>query len=209
MRLLATTETTEAKSTETTETAETKTETKSFYSDKLKRAVHLLLFRRGKLPGAKDWELKEKLGKNYEQVLEQLNQLLSELDLEIKKVKETSTGEITPEGAPLEEARYQVILKGTLGLKEAKMIGWRIDNLAALSASLAYLISQQGKAPREDLEKLIAHKFGRWKAATLVDVFLRTGYLEEDDAGVMALGWRTNSEVDLRALMTKMAEAKV
>ncbi|MGA2791665.1 MAG: hypothetical protein ABSF00_12980 [Candidatus Bathyarchaeia archaeon] len=206
---MATTEPTEVKSTETTGTTETKTETKSFYSDKLKRAVHLLLFRRGKMPGAKDWELKEKLGKNYEQVLEQLNQLLAELDLEIKKVKETSTGEITPEGVPLEEARYQVILKGTLGLKEAKMIGWRVDNLAALSASLAYLVSKQGKAPREEIEKLLAHKFGRWKAATLVDVFLRTGYLEEDDAGVMALGWRTNSEVDLRALMTKMAEAKL
>jgi intein/homing endonuclease len=206
---LATTETTEAKPTETTETAETKTEAKSFYSDKLKRAVHLLLFRRGKMPGAKDWELKEKLGKNYEQILGQLNQLLAELDLEIKKVKEASTGEITPEGAPLEEARYQVVLKGTLGLKEAKMIGWRVDNLAALSASLAYLISKQGKAPREEVEKLLAHKFGRWKAATLVDIFLRTGYLEEDDAGVMALGWRTNSEVDLRALMTKMAEAKL
>jgi intein/homing endonuclease len=206
---LATTEPTEVKSTETTLTTETKTETKSFYSDKLKRAVHLLLFRRGKMPGAKDWELKEKLGKSYEQVLEQLNQLLSELDLEIKKVKETSTGEITPGGAPLEESRYQVILKGTLGLKEAKMIGWRIDNLAALSASLAYLVSKQGKAPREEIEKLLGHKFGRWKAATLVDIFLRTGYLEEDDAGVMALGWRTNSEVDLRALMTKMAEAKL
>jgi len=204
---LATTETNETKTTETTETA--KTETRSFYSDKLKRAVHLLLFRRGKMPGAKDWELKEKLGKNYEQVLEQLNQLLSELDLEIKKVKETPTGEITTEGAPLEEARYQVILKGTLGLKEAKMIGWRVDNLAALSASLAYLVSKQGKAPREEVEKLLAHKFGRWKAATLVDIFLRTGYLDEDDAGVMALGWRTNSEVDLRALMTKMAEAKL
>jgi intein/homing endonuclease len=206
---LATTETTETKTAETTETAKTKTETRSFYSDKLKRAVHLLLFRRGKMPGAKDWELKEKLGKNYEQILEQLNQLLSELDLEIKKVKETPTGEITPEGAPLEEARYQVILKGTLGLKEAKMIGWRVDNLAALSASLAYLVSKQGKAPREEVEKLLAHKFGRWKAATLVDIFLRTGYLDEDDAGVMALGWRTNSEVDLRALMTKMAEAKL
>jgi hypothetical protein len=186
-------------------------ETKSFYSDKLKRAVHLLLFRRGKMPGAREWELKEKLGKNYEQVLEQLNQLLSELDLEIKKVTEPQTGDVTPEGVPatLNEARYHVNLKGTLGLKEAKMIGWRIDNLAALSASIAYLVSKQGKAPREDLEKLVAHKFGRWKAATLVDIFLRTGYLDEDDAGVMSLGWRTKSEVDLRALMTKMAEAKL
>lgn len=185
-------------------------ETKSFYSDKLKRAVHLLLFRRGKMPGAREWELKEKVGRNYEQVLEQLNQLLSELDLEVKKVSEPRTGEITAEGGPpgLEEARYLVTLKGTMGLKEAKMIGWRIDNLAALSACVAYLVSKQGKAPREDLEKLLAHKFGRWKGTTLVDIFIRSGYLEEDDAGTTSLGWRTRSEVDLRALMTKMAEAR-
>jgi hypothetical protein len=190
---------------------ETESEQKSFYADKLKRAAHLLLFRRGKLPGAREWEFKEKVGKNYEQVLTQLNGLLSDLDLEIKKVKEPRPEEMMSEGghASLEESRYFVALKGTLGLKEAKMIGWRIDNLAALSASIAYLVSKQGKAPREDLEKLLAMKFGRWKAITLVDIFLRSGYLEEDDAGTMALGWRTRSEVDLRALMTKMAEAKI
>ena len=190
---------------------ETETQAKSFYSDKLKRAVHLLLFRRGKIPGAREWEFKEKVGKNYEQVLAQLNELLSELDLEVKKVAEPRTEETTAEGgrAGLEEARYFVALKGTLGVKEAKMIGWRIDNLAALSASVAYLVSKQGKAGREDLEKLLAQKFGRWKALTLVDIFLRSGYLEEDDAGTMSLGWRTRSEIDLRALMTKMAEAKV
>ncbi len=190
---------------------ETETQAKSFYSDKLKRAVHLLLFRRGKIPGAREWEFKEKVGKNYEQVLAQLNELLSELDLEVKKVAEPRTEETTAEAgrAGLQEARYFVALKGTLGLKEAKMIGWRIDNLAALSASVAYLVSKQGKAGREDLEKLLAQKFGRWKALTLVDIFLRSGYLEEDDAGTMSLGWRTRSEIDLRALMTKMAEAKV
>jgi hypothetical protein len=190
---------------------ETEPETKSFYSDKLKRAVHLLLFRRGKMPGAREWEFKEKVGKNYEQVLAQLGGLLSELDLEIKKVTEPRSEETTTETrrASFEEARYFVALKGTLGVKEAKMIGWRIDNLAALSASIAYLVSKQGKAPREDLEKLLAQKFGRWKAITLVDIFLRTGYLEEDDVGTMSLGWRTRSEVDLRTLMTKMAEAKV
>jgi hypothetical protein len=190
---------------------ETEPQTKSFYADKLKRAVHLLLFRRGKIPGAREWEFKEKVGKNYEQVLAQLNELLSELDLEIKKVTEQRPeGMATEADHPsLEEARYFVALKGTLGLKEAKMIGWRIDNLAALSASVAYLVSKQGKAPREDVEKLLAQKFGRWKGVTLVDIFLRTGYLEEDDTGTLSLGWRTRSEIDLRALMTKMAEAKV
>ena len=183
--------------------------TQTFYSDKLKRAMHLLVFRRGKMPGAKEWELKEKLGKNFEQVLAQLNQLLSELDLEIKKVKEHSTADTLRNGSPIDENRYYIALKGTMGLKEAKMIGWRIDNLAALAASVAYLLSKQGKAPREDLEKLLAIKFGRWKAVTLVDIFLRTGYLEEDDAGVTSPGWRTLSEVDLKTLMTKMAEVKL
>ena len=163
------------------------------------------------MPGAKEWELKEKVGKNYKQVLEQLNQMLGELDLEVKKITEPTTGDVAGEGKVLEteEARYYVSLKGTLGLKEAKLIGWRIDNLAALGGAIAYLVAKQGKAPREDVEKVLAHKFGRWKATTLVDIFLRTGYLEEDDAGVMALGWRTKSEVDLRALMTKMAETKL
>ncbi len=182
----------------------------TFYSDKLKRAMHLLLFKRGKLPGAREWELKEKLGKNFEQVLEQLNQLLAELDLEVRKVKESSQSEtLTEVNLPAEEARYFITLKGTLGLKEAKLIGWRIDNLAALSASVAYLISKQGKAPRAEIEKLLAVKTGRWKAITLVDIFLRSGYLEEDDAGTMSLGWRTRSEVHLRTLMTKMAEVKI
>jgi hypothetical protein len=185
-------------------------EPKSFYSDKLKRAVHLLLFRRGKMPGAKEWELKEKVGKNYEQVLDQLNTMLSELDLQIKKVSEPSSAQMTEEesASHADEARYYVTLKGSLGLKEAKMIGWRIDNLAALTGAIAYLVAKQGKAPRDDVEKVIAQKYGRWKAATLVDIFLRTGYLEEDDAGVTSLGWRTKSEVNLPALMTKMTEGK-
>lgn len=188
---------------------EEKQAAQSFYSEKLKRAIHLLLFRRGKMPGAKEWELKEKLGRNFAQILEQLNQLLSELDLEIKKVKESSSSEISSDAHPEDETRYYIALKGGLGLTEAKMMGWRIDNLAALAASIAYLLSKQGKAPREDLEKLLSNKFGRWKAVTLVDIFLHTGYLEEDDAGVTSLGWRSRSEVDLKTLMTKMAEVKL
>jgi len=184
-------------------------ETKSFYADKLKRAIHLLVFRRGKMPGAKEWELKEKVGKNYAQVLEQLNTMLSEMDLEIKKVTEPTSSQMSEDNAPqVNEPRYYVTLKGSLGLKEAKMIGWRIDNLAALSGAIAYLVAKQGKAPRDDLERVVAQKYGRWKAATLVDTFLRAGYLEEDDAGVTSLGWRTKSEVDLPALMTKMTEGR-
>jgi len=154
--------------------------------------------------------LKEKVGKNYQQVLDQLGPMLAELDLEIKKVTEPASGQMVSEesGVQMEEPRYYVTLKGSLGLKEAKMIGWRVDNLAALSGAIAYIVAKQGKAPREDVERVVAEKYGRWKAATLVDIFLRAGYLEEDDAGVMALGWRTKAEVNLPALMTKMTEGK-
>jgi len=192
------------------ETETKETETKSFYSDRLKRAVHLLIFRRGKLPGAKEWELKEKVGKNYQQVLEQLNTILSDLDLEIKKVSEPPSGQMaeSEETVQMNEPRYYATLKGSLGVKEAKMIGWRIDNLAALTGAIAYLVAKQGKAPRDDVERVVAEKYGRWKAATLVDIFLRAGYLEEDDAGVTSLGWRTKAEVNLPALMTKMTEGR-
>ena len=58
--------------------------------------------------------------------------------MEVKKVTEPSTAQTTEEGTPvsMDEARYYVALKGSLGLKEAKMIGWRIDNLAALSGAI-------------------------------------------------------------------------
>ena len=183
---------------------------KRFYSDKLKHAIHLLLFKRGKMPGAKEWELKASLGKNYKEVVKQLDTLLSDFDLQVKKVEpERPQNRPLAEG-PLEEstddARYFLTLRGTLTPKEARLSGWRIDNLAALTVAIAYIVTKQGKAPREEIEKLLAEKAGRWKTLTLLDAFTRNGYLKEDEAGSMSLGWRTSSEVSLRDLMTLLAE---
>lgn len=183
---------------------------KRFYSDKLKHAIHLLLFKRGKMPGAKEWELKASLGKNYKEVVKQLDTLLSDFDLQVKKVEpERPQNRPLAEG-PLEEstddARYFLTLRGTLTPKEARLSGWRIDNLAALTVAIAYVVTKQGKAPREEIEKLLAEKAGRWKTLTLLDAFTRNGYLKEDEAGSMSLGWRTSSEVSLRDLMTLLAE---
>ena len=183
---------------------------KRFYSEKLKHAIHLLLFKRGKMPGAKEWELKASLGKNYKQVLKQVDALLSELDLEVKRVepdqsqaRQLGEGQV---GDNTDDARYLVALRGTLTPKEARLSGWRIDNLAALTVAIAYVVTKQGKAPREEVEKLIADKVGRWKTLTLMDAFVRNGYLKEDETGSLLLGWRTTSEVKLRDLMTLLAE---
>jgi hypothetical protein len=183
---------------------------KRFYSDKLKHAIHLLLFKRGKMPGAKEWELKASLGKNYREVIKQLDALLADFDLEVKRVERdrSQASQLVegPIGENLDDARYLITLRGTLSPKEARLSGWRIDNLAALTIAITYVVTKQGKAPREEVEKLLAQKVGRWKTLTLLDAFVRNGYLKEDEAGSLSLGWRTTSEVNLRDLMTLLAE---
>ena len=187
------------------------TEVKSeetFYSEKIKRAAHLLFFKRGRIPGARAWELRTGLGKGYSQVISQLDESLKDLDLEVKRVEVDALSDIKPHGDGEEDYRYFVRLKGTLTPKEARMTGWRIDNLAALAACLSAVVSKQGKCERKELEELIGHKAGRWRSLTLMDTFLRTGYLEEDEEGLMKLGWRTRAEMDLQSLMLLVAESK-
>ena len=180
----------------------------SYYPERVKRAAHLLFFKRGRVPGARSWELKSGLGKEYSKVLGQLDESLKDLDLEVKKVEAHTLSDFRsgPEGD--DESRYFVRLKGTLTPREARMTGWRIDNLAALSACLALVVSKQGKSERKELEELLAHKAGRWRALTLMDIFLRSGYLEEDEEGLVKLGWRTQAELDLQSLMMLIAESK-
>ncbi len=126
----------------------------------------------------------------------------------MKRVEVQSLGETQASLEGEEDYRYFVRLKGTLTPKEARMSGWRIDNLAAMAACFGLIVSKQGKCERKELEELVAHKAGRWRTLTLVDTFLRTGYLEEDEEGLVKLGWRTRAEVDLQALMMLLAESK-
>ena len=180
----------------------------TFYAEKLKRAAHMLFFKRGKVPGARTWELRTGLGKGYQQVLSQLDESLKDLDLEVKRVEVDALSDFGARGDREEDYRYFVRLKGTLTPKEARMTGWRIDNLAALAACMSVIVSKQGKCERKELEELVGHKAGRWRSLTLMDTFLRTGYLEEDDQGLLKLGWRTRAELDLQSLMLLIAESK-
>ena len=180
----------------------------SYYPERVKRAAHLLFFKRGRVPGARSWELKTGLGKEYLKVLTQLDESLKDLDLEVKKVESQVLSDYKPGPYGEQESRYFVRLKGTLTPKEARMTGWRIDNLAALAACLSLIVSKQGKSERKELEEVIGQKVGRWRALTLTDAFLRSGYLEEDEEGLVKLGWRTRAELDLESLMMLIAESK-
>ena len=161
--------------------------------EKVARAAQLLLYRRHMQPGVKAWELKRDLGRNYPEVLKVLEGELGKLGLTIKKVSEGEEGS--------ESDRYFVTMRGHPKVSEARTFGWRIDDMAILTVALSYILSKRGKAPLKEIERVLGEKFPRWKVEQDIDRFIRRGYLEEDDEGMLYVGWRTRAEVDQKALL--------
>jgi hypothetical protein len=176
--------------------------TRGVYASKMKRATHMLFYRRHQKPGVKGWELHRALGADYPKVLEVLDDYLKSLDLQVKTVFEE---EKTPSGKPsleeLDKARFYVALRGELTPKEPKMMGWRIDDLAGLAVAISYIISKKGQAPRKDVEELLGEKLPGWKVGLNIDRYIRYGYLQQDDNEQLYLDWRTRAEVDEKSLI--------
>ena len=183
--------------------------TKGIYASKMKRATHMLFYRRHQKPGVKGWELQKALGADYPKVLEVLDDYLKSLDLQVKTVFEE---EKTPVGKPtleeLNRARFYVTLRGELTPKESKMIGWRIDDLAGLAVAISYIISKKGQAPRKDVEELLSEKLPGWKVGINIDRYIRYGYLQDDENDQLYLDWRTRAEVDEKALINMLLNAE-
>ncbi len=181
---------------------------KGVYASKMKRATHMLFYRRHQKPGVKGWELHKALGSDYPKVLSVLDDYLKNLDLQVKTVFEE---EKTPEKPTLEEldkARFFVTLRGDLTPKEAKMIGWRIDDLAGLAIAISYIISKKGQASRKDVEELLGEKLPGWKVGLNIDRYIRYGYLSQDDSNQLYLDWRTRAEVDQKTLIEMLLNAE-
>jgi hypothetical protein len=174
---------------------------KATYASKLKRATHMLFFKRHARPGVKGWELRKALGADYPKVLKIMDEYLKGLDLEVKTVFEEGKQVEKPSVEQLDKARFFVALRGELVPKEAKMIGWRIDDFAGLAVAIAYVLSKKGQAPREEVEQLLREKIPGWKVGLNVDRYIRYGYLSEDENGQLYLDWRTRAEVDQKALI--------
>src|SRR4030042_2765477 len=174
---------------------------KAYYASKLKRATHLLFYKRHKKPGVKGWELRKALGSDYPKVLKLLDDYLKMLDLQVKTVFEEERTVEKPTLEQLDKARFLITLRGEITPKEAKMIGWRVDDLAGLAIAISYIISKRGKAPRKEVEELLRDKLPGWKVGLNVDRYVRYGYLNEDENEQMYLDWRTRAEVNQNALV--------
>ena len=174
---------------------------KGYYASKIKRATHMLFYRRHKKPGVKGWELRKALGADYPKVLKILDDYLKALDLQVKTVFEGEKAVEKPTLEDLDKARFYITLRGDLTPKEAKMIGWRIDDLAGLAITIAYIISKKGKVPRKEVEELLRDKLPGWKVGLNIDRYIRYGYLTQDENEQLYLDWRTRAEVDQKALI--------
>lgn len=184
-------------------------ERKAYYASKIRKAAQLLLYKRHLVPGVKGWELRKRLGSDYPKVIDLLNEYLEKIGLTVKTVFEE---EINPPEKPTieqyDKARFYVTLRDDLTIEEAKLVGWRIDDLAALCASIAYIISRGGKAQKKELEDLLKAKIPEWRVEINLNKFLRLGYLTEDDNGQIYLGWRTRAEVDQKKLIDLLLETE-
>jgi hypothetical protein len=182
---------------------------KGVYASKMKRATHMLFYRRHQKPGVKGWELHKALGADYPKVLDVLDDYLKSLDLQVKTVfEEEKTPAQKPSIEELDKARFYVTLRGELTPKEPKMIGWRIDDLAGLAVTISYIISKKGQAPRKDVEELLSEKLPGWKVGLNIDRYIRYGYLQQDDNELLYLDWRTRAEVDQKALIDMLLNAE-
>ncbi len=161
----------------------------------------MLFYRRHQKPGVKGWELHKALGSDYPKVLDVLDDFLKPLDLQVKTVYEQEKNPDKPTLDEQDKARFYVTLRGELEPKEAKMIGWRIDDLAGLAITISYIISKKGQAARRDVEELLGEKIAGWKVGLNIDRYIRYGYLQQDDNEQLYLDWRTRTEVDEKALI--------
>lgn len=170
-------------------------------SKKLKKASQLLLYQHHRLPGAKGWELKKFIGKDYFKIVKLLERRLDDLGLEVKIVFEDGLEHPHAKEDELERARFYILSKSPILSSEASLSGWRIDTLAVLAAALSFITSKQGKATRREVEDLLNEKFPDWKVDQDLGRFLRRGYLAEDEEGTLFIGWRTRAEIDRKALL--------
>lgn len=173
----------------------------AIYARRVRRAAQILFFKRHRQPGVRGWELRRALGRNYMKVLELLNARLGDLGLRVRTVYEGPKPPGEPKAEQLDRARFYVSIRDPLTKEDLRMSGWRVDDVAALAVTVAYIVSKGGKALRKDVEQILRQKFPKWRVELNIDRYKKRGYFTQDEEGVLHLGWRARAEIDQRALL--------
>jgi hypothetical protein len=167
---------------------------KALLERKVRKAFQVLILQRGRNPGVKGWEMKRYLGRDFRTILEVLSEDVSPMGLEVFEVKGVDGTE--------DSSRFLLRFKESPTVTEAETSGIRIDDLAVLAATIAYVNSKQGRVARREVETFLREKFPKWRVEYSLDRYVKRGYLEQDERGMVHIGWRTRAEVDEKTLMT-------
>jgi len=167
---------------------------KALLERKVRKAFQVLVLQRGRNPGVKGWEMKRHLGRDYRKIVEVLSEDVSALGLEVFEVKGADGTD--------DSSRFLLRFKEPPTVSEAETSGIRIDDLAVLAATIAFINSKQGRAARREAEQFLREKFPKWRVEYSLDRYVKRGYLEQDERTMLHVGWRTRAEVDEKTLMT-------
>jgi hypothetical protein len=161
---------------------------------KVRRAFQVLILQRGRNPGVKGWELKRYLGRDFRKIIEVLNEDVGAMGLEVFEVKGVDNTD--------DSSRFLLRFRDPPTVSEAETSGIRIDDLAVLAATIAFINSKQARVARREVEQFLREKFPKWRVEYSLDRYVKRGYLEQDDRSMVHIGWRTRAEVDEKTLMT-------
>lgn len=167
---------------------------KALLDRKLRRAFQILVLQRGRNPGVKGWEMKRHLGRDYRKIIEVLSEDVAAMGLEVFEVKGADGTD--------DSSRFLLRFREPPTISEAETSGIRIDDLAVLASTIAFINSKQGRVGRREVEQFLREKFPRWRIDYSLDRYVKRGYLEQDDRAMLHIGWRTHAEVDEKTLMT-------
>lgn len=167
---------------------------------KMAQAVALILASGHRLPGVRGWELRRRLGKNFPKIIASLDSRLRQIGLRVKTVPD-------PEAGPddLDRARFYIVLSDPLMLSDIQTLGYSLDELAILSATIAYLLAKNSSAPEKEVVEMLETKYPRWRVEAALERLARRGYLNRSEDGVISIGWRTLVEVDRQELLKAFA----
>ena len=161
---------------------------------KVRKAFQVLVLQRGRNPGVKGWEMKRSLGREFRKILEVLSEDVASMGLEVFEVKGVDGSD--------DSSRFLLRFKEPPTVSEAETSGIRIDDLAVLAATIAFINSKQARVARREVEQFLREKFPRWRVDYSLDRYVKRGYLDLDDKAMLHIGWRTHAEVDEKTLMT-------
>ncbi|MDW8042803.1 MAG: hypothetical protein RMJ30_00970 [Nitrososphaerota archaeon] len=165
---------------------------------KVALAVAMMLTAGHRQPGVRGWELRRRLGRNYQRVLEAADARLRRVGLKVRAVPE--------EGADdPDRVRYYVVVAEPLSLYDLGTMGYSIDEVAILAVTLAYLFANNERAPYKQVVELLEAKYQKWRVESVLERLVRRGYLVRTEDDALVVGWRSKVEVDRQELMRAIA----